>query len=160
MKEKKSTPKADEERMNLLKAQVMQHEENISELKSSSSALQHSIDACQAQILEAGGTRYKAQRSKVNDLRDQLKLQEKRILKAANNRVKLEKKSASSASASSSSEAIEVEIKSVDAEISEIDTKIESLTKEAFAFKQESDSISKVKYFENTLNLTFFRLGD
>jgi structural maintenance of chromosome 4 len=145
MKEKKSTSKADEERMNLLKAQVMQHEGNITELKTSSTDLQQSINACQAQILEAGGTRYKAQRSKVNDLRDQLKLQEKRLLKAANNRVNLEKKNISGAS-SSSCEAFEAEFKLVEAEISEIDTNIESLTKEAFAFKQESDSISQVKY--------------
>ncbi len=143
-KKKKSTStKADEEKMNQLKAQVIQHEENIKELKSSSPSLQQSIDACQAQILEAGGTRFKAQRSKVNDLRDQLKLQEKRLLKCANTRANLEKKSASS-SGNSGSEAIESEIKAVQAEIAEIDSKIESITKEAFSFKQESDDISQV----------------
>lgn len=130
--------------MNMLKAQVLQHEENIKELKSSSASLQASIDACQAQILEAGGTRFKAQRSKVNDLRDQLKLQEKRLLKAANSRANLEKKAAAGADSTSNNESLEAEIKSIEAEIADFDAKSETITKEAFATKQESDSIAKV----------------
>lgn len=143
LKESKSAAsKADEEKTNMLKAQVMQHEENIKELKESSASLQDAINACQAQILEAGGTRFKAQRSKVNDLRDQLKLQEKRLLKAASNRSNLEKKH--SDNASSNAETIESDIKAVDSEIASIEAKIEALTKEAFSVKQESDSIAKV----------------
>lgn len=140
-KERKQASKADDEKMNKLKAQVLQHEGNIKELKESCATLQQSIDACQAQILEAGGTRFKAQRSKVNDLRDQLKLQEKRLLKVSTTRTNLEKKAKEGSSVGSAG--LEAEIASLEAEVVQIEAKIEQLTKDAFEQKQATEAVAK-----------------
>lgn len=126
----------DIEKMNLLKAQVIQNESNIQELKESCAPIQKSIEQCQNQILEAGGTRFKAQRSKVNDLKDQIKLQEKRIAKLANQKLSLEKQLSSPQSNNTDLQELELELKS-------IEDKIEQVTQEAFKYKQEHEQLMK-----------------
>lgn len=131
--------KEDLEKMNRLKAQVMQNELNIQELKESSGSIQKSIEACQGQILEAGGTRFKAQRSKVNDLKDQIKLQEKRLSKITSQKAALEKKSGQSESEATCS----VELEAIEQELKVLEEKIEQNTREAFSIKQECTRLER-----------------
>jgi structural maintenance of chromosome 4 len=125
--------------MDGLKAQVMQNESNIQELKLSCAPIQKSIEVCQNQILEAGGTRFKAQRSKVNDLKDQIKLQEKRSSKILAQKVSLEKQISSGTSGANENN----EISTLEGELKGVEETIEKLTIEAFQVKKEHENLLK-----------------
>lgn len=117
----------------------MQNESNIQELKLSCAPIQKSIEVCQNQILEAGGTRFKAQRSKVNDLKDQIKLQEKRSSKILAQKVSLEKQISSGTSGANENN----EISTLEGELKGVEETIEKLTIEAFQVKKEHENLLK-----------------
>lgn len=125
------------EKENQLKAQKIQHETNIEELKRSCSSIQKSIDSCQNQILEAGGTRFKAQRSKVNDLKDQIKLQTKRVAKLTAQKASLEKQ------INNNGDLDNAELIGLEMELKTIEESIQTTTIEAFKIKKEHDELLK-----------------
>ena len=117
----------------------MQNESNIQELKISCEPIKKSIELCQNQILEAGGTRFKAQRSKVNDLKDQIKLQEKRSSKLVSVTVSLKKQNSETSNFD-----FGTEISNLERELKEIEELIEKLTFEAaFKVKKEQEILLK-----------------
>ena len=129
---------AEIEKENHLKAQKIQHESNIEELKMSCASIQKSIEVCQNQILEAGGTRFKAQRSKVNDLKDQIKLQEKRAAKLIAQKSSLEKQINNGETSGANSELLGLED-----ELKSIEEMIQNTTLEAFKNKKEHEELLK-----------------
>jgi structural maintenance of chromosome 4 len=143
------------ERMDGLRAQVMQNESNIEELKLACESIKKSIEICQNQILEAGGTRFKAQRSIVNDLKDQIKLQEKRSSKLSAQKSSLEKQISTGIGNSNS-----IEISNFEAELKGVEDLIENLTIEAFKVKQEHENLIKSSEDLNENILAFRRDQD
>ena len=127
------------EKMDRLRAQVIQNETNIQELKLSCEYIKKLIENCQNQILEAGGTRFKAQRSKVNDLKEQIKLQEKRKTKLLIQKSSHEKQ-ISTVNLREGNENLKTEIET-EIELNEI--KIKNLTIEAFKLKGEEGNLLK-----------------
>lgn len=127
--------KGDIEKMNGLKAQVIQNESNIQELKGACEPIQSAIETCQNQILEAGGTRFKTQRSKVNDLKDQIKLQEKRSAKLVAQKSSLEKQISGNVPIAND------EISLLENDLKGIEGEIEKITIEAFKVKQEHENV-------------------
>ena len=130
---------AEIEKENQLKAQKIQHEMNIEELKLSCEPIQKSIEQCQNQILEAGGTRFKAQRSKVNDLKDQIKLQEKRAAKLTAQKNSLEKQVNNNGESSGNNS----ELTNLEMELKVSEESIEKITLEAFKIKKEHEELLK-----------------
>lgn len=141
--------------MNGLKAQVIQNETNIQELKLSCESIKSLIENCQNQILEAGGTRFKAQRSKVNDLKEQIKLQEKRKTKLSIQKTSLEKQISIENFGNFEGNGNGNEISN---ELTEIEIKIEKLTLEAFKFKEENENLIKISEDLNE-NIELLKMG-
>lgn len=126
------------DRLANLESTIAGAEANIRGIKSEMAPIEGEIAAIQAQIMEAGGIKFKAQKSKVDGLKEQLEHLQDRVKKLVNSKNLTESKLKALESESSgqgSAAAIEAELKGIDG-------KIEEQTLAAYQIKQELEQAS------------------
>lgn len=131
--------KEDLEQLKRLAKQVEQQADKLDSLNASCGPIRTQIADLQAQIMEAGGIKYKMQRQKVDSLREQIELARNRTVKLEAQRTSLMKPD----------EALKAErgmkeLEGLAQELASVEAHIQGLTKEAMVLACERESIMKV----------------
>jgi structural maintenance of chromosome 4 len=113
--------------------EIGQLQAQIAQVKKEMSPIEREIDAIQQQILDAGGMKYKVQRSKVDGLTEQIKNNESRLSDLEKEKLTLERRLANARAGQKD----ETAIAKVENELLELDGKLQAATHTAIELTQE-----------------------
>lgn len=142
---KKSTQKpskADLEQLKGAEKSIEQAQSNMARLKDEMIPIEAEIAAIQAKIMDAGGLKFKVQKSNVDNLKEQLDHLAGRSKKLQTDKVSLESKLEAIERAPSSSSAAggKTKLSNIEAELAEVESKLEQQTLLAVQVKTDLDA--------------------
>lgn len=145
--------KAEQNRLKEAESEIKSCEEKLAALRSEMTPIEASMASIQAQIMEAGGMKFKAQKSKVDSLKDQLEHQSGRSKKLAAQQASLQSRLESLESGDSKQKVSA----NIEAELAEVEDKIEELTQRAVQVGSQQQNASTVLSNSDHHNLIFDR---